>query len=82
MYNNNFKYNFADVIKFYAIERVAKCVEQLAEGLRIMSVLENMQKRAYFLEVMCNINTVLDVTTFEPLFEIKLSEEGSNKRTA
>lgn len=58
------------------------CIDQFIEGLGTMNFYGNvLAYPEYFVEVMTSNNsTILNVVSFESMFEIMFSEVGSNRR--
>ncbi|XP_060685008.1 G2/M phase-specific E3 ubiquitin-protein ligase isoform X1 [Hemiscyllium ocellatum] len=72
-----------DMLTFHVISRVRSPFERFREGLKVLGVLENIQKYPeVFAELLCYKPVKLTAETFEKLFSINFSPNGSNRRIA
>ncbi|XP_041070754.1 G2/M phase-specific E3 ubiquitin-protein ligase isoform X2 [Carcharodon carcharias] len=72
-----------DVLTFHVISRVRSPFERFREGLKVLGVLENIQKYPeVFAELLCYKPQKLTAETFGKLFSINFSPDGSNRRIA
>ncbi|XP_078089830.1 G2/M phase-specific E3 ubiquitin-protein ligase isoform X2 [Mustelus asterias] len=72
-----------DVLIFHVISRVRSPFERFREGLKVLGVLENIQKYpGIFAELLCYKPQKLTAETFETLFSINFSPDGSTRRIA
>ncbi|XP_067895470.1 G2/M phase-specific E3 ubiquitin-protein ligase isoform X2 [Heterodontus francisci] len=67
-----------DVLTFHVISRVRSPFERFCEGLKVLGVLENIQKYPeVFSELLCYKPQKLTAVTFEKLFSINFSPDGN-----
>ncbi|XP_027132288.1 G2/M phase-specific E3 ubiquitin-protein ligase [Larimichthys crocea] len=72
-----------DIVMFQVIHRVQGPFQRFCEGLKILGVLEKIQKYPdSFRPLFCYEPSALTADQLDDLFTIHLSSEGSNKRVA
>lgn len=70
-----------DILMFQVVHRVHGAFERFRDGMKTLGVLDAIQHNPdSFLPILCHQPTPLSADIMEELFEIRLSQKGSNNR--